>query len=77
MRTTSLKTIYLTIPELKEAVARYIRDEQNVLDPEDLYTHIINNESCMDWASEGKEFSISMDGEIEDNKGSFINEKEK
>jgi hypothetical protein len=77
MRTTSLKTIYLTIPELKEAVARYIRDEQNVLDPEDLYTHLMNNEVCMDWASEGEEFSISMDGEIEDSKGSFTNKKGK
>ena len=67
MRTTSLKTVYLTIPELKEAVARYIRDKHGEMGTADLYEHIINNESCMDWASEGKEFSISMDGEIEDN----------
>lgn len=77
MRTTSLKTIYLTIPELKEAVARYIRDAQNVLDPEDMYTHLMSNEVCMDWASEGEEFAISVDGEIKDNKGSFPNKKDK
>jgi hypothetical protein len=67
MRTTSLKTIYLTIPELQEAITRYIRDKQGKMDPEDLYTHLMNNEWCMDWASEGEELAISIDGEIRDN----------
>jgi hypothetical protein len=66
VRTTSLKTIYLTIPELKEAIARYIRDEQGKMGPEDLHTHLMNNEWSMDWASEGEEFAISIDGEIKD-----------
>ena len=75
MRTTSLKTIYLTIPELKEAIARYIRDEQGKMTgsppvatggPEDLHAHLMNNEWSMDWASEGEEFVISIDGEIKD-----------
>ena len=68
MRTTSLKTIYLTIPELKEAITRYIRDEQGKMGPEGLYAHLMNNENewCMDWASEGEEFAISIDGEIKD-----------
>jgi hypothetical protein len=66
MRTTSLKTIYLTIPELKEAVARYIRDKQGKLGSEDLYTHLLSNEWSMDWASKSEEFAISMDGEIKD-----------
>jgi len=76
MRTTSLKTIYLTIPELKEAIARYIRDEQwyvsdirdeqGKMGPEDLHTHLMNNEWSMDWTSEGAEFAISIDGEIKD-----------
>ena len=67
MRTTSVKTIYLTIPELEEAITRYIRDKQGKMDPDGLYTHLMNNEWTMDWASEGEEFAISMDGEIEDN----------
>ena len=66
MRTTSLKTIYLTIPELKEAITRYIRDEQGKMGPEDLHAHLMNNEWSMDWASEGEEFVISIDGEIKD-----------
>ena len=67
MRTTNLKTIYLTIPELQEAVAEYIRGKQGEMGPEDLYTHLMNNEACMDWTSEGEEFAISIDGEVEDN----------
>lgn|GEM_PF-2743020 len=68
MRTTSLKTVYLTIPELKEAVARYIQDAnyRGKMGTEGLYTHLMNNEWSMDWASEGEEFAISMDGEIQD-----------
>ena len=66
MRTTSLKTIYLTIPELKEAIARYIHDEKRKIVSEDLWAHLMNNEWSMDWASEGEEFVISIDGEIKD-----------
>jgi len=82
MRTTSLKTIYLTIPELKEAITRYIQDYHGKnyhgkMGPEGMYLHLMNNEWSMDWASGGDELSISIDGEIEDNKGSFISEKEK
>ena len=66
MRTTSLKTIYLTIPELKEAIARYIHDEKRKIVSEDLWVHLMNNEWSMDWASEGEEFAISIDGEIKD-----------
>jgi len=62
MRTTSLKTIYLTIPELKEAVARYIRDRGK----KDLYAHLMKNEWSMDWASNGEELAILIDGEIND-----------
>ena len=65
MRTTSLKTIYLTIPELKEAITRYIRGKPGS-SRSVLYAHLMNNEWSMDWASEGEEFSISMDGEIKD-----------
>ena len=72
MRTTSLKTIYLTIPELKEAVVRYIRDQGK----QDLYAHLMNNEWSMDWASKSDELSISIDGEIEDKRGRGENEKD-
>ena len=69
MRTTSLKTIYLTIPELKEAITRYIRGKPG-MSRAVLYAHLMNNENewCMDWASEGEEFAISIDGEVEDKK---------
>ena len=66
MRTTSLKTIYLTIPELKEALTRYICDKQGKIASKDLWAHVMNNEWSMDWASEGEEFVISIDGEIKD-----------
>ena len=67
MRTTSFKTIYLTIPELKEAITRYIRDKQGKMGPEGIYAHLMSNEWCMDSASNGEELAISIDGEIEDN----------
>ena len=76
MRTTSLKTIYLTIPELKEAVAGYIHDKQGELGTADLYEHWMSNEWSMDWAPKSDELSISIDGEIKDNKGSFTIESE-
>jgi hypothetical protein len=66
MRTTSLKTIYLTIPELKEAIARYIHSELVSEDSEDLWVHLMDNEWSMGWASEDKEFAISIDGELKD-----------
>ncbi|HIB01394.1 MAG TPA: hypothetical protein EYO31_05820 [Phycisphaerales bacterium] len=62
MRTTSLKTIYLTIPELKEVITRYIRDQGN----QDLYAHLMDNEWEIDWASKSDELAISIDGEIKD-----------
>jgi hypothetical protein len=73
MRTTSLKTIYLTIPELKEAITGYIRHRARygpvlaaTMDPDSLYTHMMKNEWSMDWASDGEEFAISIDGEVKD-----------
>ena len=66
MRTTSLKTIYLTIPELKEAVTRYIQDYHGKMGTEGTYAHLMNNEWSMDWASGGEEFAISIDGEVRD-----------
>jgi hypothetical protein len=74
MRTTSLKTVYLTIPELKEAIAGYIEMRRArtaclltaTMDPDGLYTHMMKNEWSMDWAPDGEEFAISIDGEIKD-----------
>lgn len=65
MRTTSLKTIYLTEEELKQAIANYIRDRDGKLGPNGLYMHLTNNKCTMEWADKG-EFVISIDGEIED-----------
>ena len=64
MRTTSLKTIYLSLGELKEAIANYVRDEEGT--KIGLYAHIMNSDCEMEWTQGGKEFVVSMDGEIED-----------
>ena len=66
VRITSLKTIYLTIPELKEAIARYVQSGLEEAGHEDLYEHLMDNEWSMDWATEDKEFAISIDGEVKD-----------
>jgi hypothetical protein len=73
MRTTSLKSIYLTIPELEEAIARYIRDKQELLEQAStspgvwsLHAHLMSNEWSMDWTTDGEEFVISIDGEVKD-----------
>jgi hypothetical protein len=65
MRTTSLKTIYLSKEELKQAIANFVRDKED-RPPFFLYAHIMNNECYLDWAENGKEFLISMDGEVND-----------
>ena len=65
MRTTAMMTVYLTIPELKEAVAMYIRDHRAPV-PEGMYAHLMNNEWSMDWTSDGEELAISIDGEFKD-----------
>ena len=59
MKTTSLKTIYLTADELKQAIVEYLEKEH-----EELAQHLRNNECEMVWKSEY--FVISMDGEIDD-----------
>jgi|TARA_R110000824_G_scaffold23055_2_gene83296 hypothetical protein len=64
MRTTSLKTIYFTEEELKQAVANFVRDKEGT--KLGLYTHIMNNACEMLWSQDGKEFLVSMDGEFED-----------
>ena len=74
MRTTSLKTIYLTIPELKESIAKYIQPMLENMGSENLYKHLMDNEWSMDWVSTGmEEFAISIDGEIKDE----VNEEQK
>ena len=61
MKTTSLKTIYLTADELKQAIVEYLEKEH-----EELAQHLHNNECDMAWGQDGKEFLVSIDGEIED-----------
>jgi hypothetical protein len=65
MRSTSLKTVYLTEEELKQAVANFIRDREGT--KLGLYAHLMNNACEMEWTQDGGEFLISIDGEIEDN----------
>ena len=69
MKVTSLKTIYLTERELKEAIVTYL-DRRG---KQDLARHLIEHECEMVWSQRvfGKkeqEFIIGMDGEFEENK---------
>ena len=66
MRTTSLKTIYITEKELKQALANWIELEHK---DTELAVHLEENACEMAWALDGKEFSISMDSEFIDNVG--------
>jgi len=61
MKTTSLKTIYLEEHELKQAIVEYLEKEH-----EELAQHLRNNECEMVWGQDGKEFLVSIDGEIDD-----------
>ncbi len=61
MKTTSLKTIYLTVDELKQALVGYLAKEH-----EELAQHLYDNECEMVWGQDGKEFLVSIDGEIEE-----------
>jgi hypothetical protein len=64
MRTTSLKTIYLTEKELKQAIANWIELEYK---DTGLAGHLEENACEMTWSQNGKEFIIGIDGEIMDN----------
>ena len=61
MKTTSLKTIYLETHELKQAIVEYLAKEH-----EELAQHLYDNECEMVWGQDGKEFLVSIDGEIEE-----------
>ena len=65
MRTTSLKSIYLTEKELKQALASWIEEHRDA----ELAVHLKENECDMSWSQDGKEFIISMDNEFIDNVG--------
>jgi len=64
VRTTSLKTVYLTEQELKEAIVEYLVN----VDEQELAEHLEKYATEMAWAQDGEEFIISMDGEVEDKK---------
>ena len=64
MRTTSLKTIYITEKELKQALASWIELEHK---DTELAVHLEENECELSWSQDRKEFIISMDGEFIDN----------
>ena len=67
MRTTSLKSIYLTKEELKEAIADFLSKKgENTL-----VKHLKNFPCDMEWCESSKtssnpEFTILIDGEIQD-----------
>ncbi len=60
MKATSLKTIYLTADELKQAIVEYLAKEH-----EELAQHLYDNSCSMDW-KEGEYFVVSIDGEVEE-----------
>ena len=64
MRTTSLKTVYLTEKELKQAISNWIELEHK---DAELVSHLKENACEMVWSQGAKEFIISMDGEFADN----------
>jgi len=63
MRTTSLKSIYLTEKELKQAISNWIKIEHK---DTELAAHLEENVCDMSWSQDGKEFIISPDGEVVD-----------
>ena len=63
MRTTSLKSIYLTEKELKQALANWIELEHK---DTELAVHLEENACEMAWSQDGKEFIIGIDGEVMD-----------
>ena len=63
MRTTSLKSIYLTEKELKQAISNWIKIEHK---DTVLAIHLEENVCDMSWSQDGKEFIISPDGEVVD-----------
>ena len=63
MKVTSLKSIYLTEIELKQAIASWIKIEHK---DTELAAHLEENVCDMSWSQDGKEFIISPDGEVVD-----------
>jgi hypothetical protein len=57
---------------LKEAIVKYIRPTLEKPGAGNLYEHLMANEWDIDWASNGEELAISIDGEIEDNTQSSV-----
>jgi len=63
MRTTSLKSIYISQKELKVAISDFLTHRSG---RSDLAFHLDENVCDMVWDPDGKEFIISVDGEIKD-----------
>ena len=63
MRTTSLKSIYISQEELKVAISDFLTHRSG---RSDLAFHLDENECVMDWVAGTEEFVISIDGEIKD-----------
>ena len=62
MKITSLKTIYLTEAELKEAIIQHLFQCGH----KELAGHLNMNECDMAWSQNGKDFMISIDSEVDD-----------
>lgn len=58
MKTTSIKTGYLTADELKQAIVEYLAKEH-----EELAQHLYDNDCSMEWDADGN-FVVSIDGEF-------------
>ena len=61
MKTTSLKTIYLSKDELKSAIVSFISKSDK-----DLAAHMRKNTCEMQWNNDGSEFVVSIDNEVKD-----------
>jgi hypothetical protein len=71
MRTTSLKSIYLSRKELKVAISDFLTHRSG---RSDLAFHLDENECYVAWNSVGEEFAISINGEIKDERKSSLYE---
>jgi len=62
LRTTSIKTIYLTQDELKDAIINWLNNEHHY----DLGIQLKDNCASIEFCGPHDDLQISIDGEVED-----------
>ena len=72
MKITSLKSIYLSERELRQAIANWIKSEHG---NSEIADHLVNGSCGMDWAQSGNEFIVSLDNEFIDDETEIQHEE--